>query len=1013
MSVVGDGETATVTLSSSVQYDIGRYILFANAGPYSGVHQITGIPSPTSLTFASTSTVSTSATLVGNAVVLDEEITWKDSNGNLTTLDVACRWIPIEAPRSTQDLPLSTYFQHLDAYTYETQVPVRSVMSNDNMYLTNGLDEVYKFDGTSIYRAGLPRWQPGLYISVDPGSGIAVDTARYEYTAVSSVDAETDELAVPTVTGLSVGDTLTDSDTGTKVTIRGIVPDTPAIQIDSGSGITTGADDVLRPSVVYQYYFRLNSVDSNGNLIASAMVQSEDYTVELSQDSTVRLKLVGLPVLGNYDYDRLEVEVYRTLANQNAPYYRITTLPLSYNGDGDGYLVVEDTLSDDTLTAADLDVTSSVLTFGELGNTWNQPYRSKYITVAGNRLVQANLRSYPELDIQLDGSTTLTDTDFVSAGRNRWLLRRDSTDTATSTNMLGRIGLEVTDSTTAVSGISQTASGFTVDIPGHGLTPATAGQWVYLTSISGSAPQLEVTGHFQVAEVVDATTLRIVDRLAADAVSLTAPGVAVLASDPFDIPVYIPADDLAHGQRRAASASVRRRVATRLAAAINSVVRTVDTSISGYEEYTPWVVAEAGSDYELGQIVVRFPQHQDTVPELELDSDIENAPFRVFVDGILRPVLQRDGSYVRSVGSSERLYPSRLSVSYPNFPELHDNSGGAESTSDSVIDINPSDGQQITAVMPFFGQSTSSDSAQENILVVFKTSSVYLVDVGNRVVNKIDSQGQGCTAPRSPVQTRNGVIFANDSGIYEIDRSYELRYVGRNVDRLWGESVNRSRLDLAVGHNFPGQRQYKLSVPLGDDNACSEVYVYDHSRRDQGHPGAWSRFDAHAATSWCNLEPQAFFSTTDGRVFRLRDAGDESDYRDDNQAITARLTGRAHDYGTRGIRKAVSHLVSHFRPQTEEEVHQISVGVDFAQELESTTEISIGTREAETGISDLVPRQIYPVRSGLPRSRGVYFQFQWENGEKDQGFWLAGYDMRVAVVGTRGILEAANTPGND
>ena len=136
-------------------------------------------------------------------------------------------------------------------------------------------------------------------------------------------------------------------------------------------------------------------------------------------------------------------------------------------------------------------------------------------------------------------------------------------------------------------------------------------------------------------------------------------------------------------------------------------------------------------------------------------------------------------------------FPSRILISYPNYPEIFDNPAAAQDNqSVSAVDINTADGQEITAIVPFFGSSAFGAAMQSGVVVVFKSNSIYLVDLsekakGNNAVQKIESAGLGCTAPGSVCPTKDGIIFANESGMYRLKRDLTVEYVGRRMERIW------------------------------------------------------------------------------------------------------------------------------------------------------------------------------------------------------------------------------------
>jgi hypothetical protein len=1007
VTIDGDGETATVTLGSGTtsRFRVGQWILLKQAGVYSGEQQITAIPSSTKLEFESTEDATAIAgTLCGHAVEVDEELTFEDPQLGDVTLTVPQRWIPIEAPDTDGNLPRQTYYRHFDALDTDEQLYLRSVMSAGNLYLSNGTDEVWKFDGANLYRAGLSRWQPQLFVVKDttPATG-----GEIEIEAITvSVDSWTGNRFTLTTTtdveNLAAGDRISNSvDDAIYTVLRTANDGTDSyVYVDRSISGASGTETLSKIST-FSYYFKLSLVDANNNIVNSAIVGSEDTRVELSESAQVRLRLVGLPPFGAYDCNRIEVEVYRTKANSLAPYYRLTNIPLSFDR-SQGYLDFIDAESDDTLS--DLDTTSTALLGAELGTQWSEPLRAKYITSAGGRLVLANIRSYPQLDIRLvDTGSRIT---AATLDTKVFTFRKDSTDTGTSTNNTDRMRFEFLDSGAVTIDPSadianNSGASFTITENSHGLV---AGNWVYLFhSAVTDGDELTYSGWWQVASA-DTNTFTITFAHS----SAYTPGAAdvdryLTASTKTDIPVWLGTDGN-YGMRGAnpsTSGAYEQAAMRRLANAINSAQRQCTTT--GFE---PWLSAGGGDDFQLGQLVVTTPTVLATTPEILLPTF---SGYEVFINNTRR-------SSGAQVSASTLLFPSRLLVSGQNFAEIFDNPLAAlDSESPSAIDVNPDDGQQIMGVLPFFGESAFGASQQSGVLAVFKESSIYLVDLnakaaGQPCIQRIDSQGIGCTAPFSIAPVRGGIAFANASGIYRLTRGLTVEYFGRRLERYWKETVNRDNLDLMTGHHFNSGNQYKLSLPVDDGEANSEVAVYNETREytpDGQAMGSWTRYDNHPATAWCNLDADAFFASTGGRIFSIRRTGEASDYRDDASAVAMVATLRAMDFGDASLRKAIQGVTLAFRAPvstTGTVLYSAANMEDDWQEADSFE--LVGTGRRITGLSDGPSQKVQTLRFSVGRRRLQYVQLKVENSALDEPVEVVGITLRIAGLSSEGTKEA-------
>lgn len=1003
VSITGNGTLATATLGSGTTsfLSAGQYILLCYSEGYTGEHKITAITGTSTFTFASTETASVAGgILMGKYIEVNEDIQWNDATADNTYLTVARRWIPIEAPTDTYTATPAFYPRYFDFNGYTAQPFLRSVMVLDNMYLTNGDDVIHKYDGTSLYRAGLPRWQAGLFTAIKPDiSGIEVPELSR---GVSGVSNATFTVAAGDEEDFQSGDRITHDNDNARYTVTGINTTNNTITVDRNiSGAAAG--NILKASSIYTYYFRLNMVDLNNNIIASAAVGNQDFVVELSETSIVELKLVGLPTLGNYDYDRLEVEIYRTKANTSAPFFKLATLPLSYNAN-EGYLVYQDKFSDDTLF--ELDVVNSAILGSEIGTTWQEPLRAKYVTSGNNKLVLANLTDYPEASIVIDGPSAInTNLDGEIFQFER--LVNAVAPTVTDNNDTQRYEFTTSSLASTVTFLSATSFKFS------SATSLAVGDWVYIF-YKGSAPSdldLQPGGWWQVAADLGGSEYSV-NASGLTSFTGTVPNRIALATDPTDIPVYLNDTTVAdydsnyqYKNAQPIGATDEKNVAlNRLAAAINCVNRKCETT-----DFSPWLTALADGSYGQGQIIVRQPNIQEALFQFRAPS---SPSYDVYFNGV-----RISGGTLNS--SVEQRFPSRLIASYSNYAEIMDNpTASLEQNSDSVYDINSADGQEITGIIPFFGDSAFGAAQKTSMIVVFKQNSIYLVDLtqrGQGAVQKIESQGLGCTAPYSIAVTKDGIMFANEAGIYKLVRSdLSVQYVGQMLERKWLEEVDRDQLAIMQGHHFAVGKMYKLSVVVpGADTSLdipNEVYCYHHSsERTVGAIGGWTRYDNHDAIGWANLDSDAYFANTGGKIYSIRQLGESSDFRDADQAITAQITSRALDFGAPGIRKLFAAILAHYRSNIDQSETQLTYAYDLREEFLTTDEMNVSRRENSDSLSDTINQKGRTIKSVLDRKRAVYFQVRFTNDGIDEPLDVAGFTIKVAGLSDKGILQAATT----
>jgi hypothetical protein len=1013
VTISSDGYEATVTLGSGTTNSFfeGADILITDSVFFNGVHTITAISSSNTFRFDTSVTngTSESATITGKTIQIDEELTFSDTIDSTKQLTVHSRWIPIEIPTDSFDATPKTRVKHFDSASYDNQAIIRSTMVNDNLYLTNDDDEVLKFDGTNIYRAGLWRWQPHMFATTDTTAAGVIEVGNPSVTTTAVAVENRFSIASADIGVFSVGDQIKASGDGAIYTITSLVPDTTTSYIIVDRVITTVASpqDLLRVSV-FKYYFRMNAIDANNNIVASAATGSDDFNIKLGEDAAINLKVVGMPVWDIYDYDKLEVQIYRTKADSVAPFYLVATLPMEFDTDG-GYLEYTDTTSDDFFTESELDPVNSKLKGVELGTTWAQPLRAKYCTSAGNKLILGNLRDYPNLDVRLiKKNVILTQSVFTDANNKYWLFRKDNTDAGTSTDMLNRAKYEFKNVSTAVSvtGITGTlGTSFTVTATNS----LAAGDWVYLFhSTVADADQLTYSGWWQVASATGANfTVSSKESLSGAAANY--PDKVLIATVGTDIPVPIGTDGnyaMANGNRTS-SQPYEFLAMRRLADAINCSMRKAN-EVAGF---APWMTANAGNEFNSGQLVIRQPKILETSLEVQLPT--LSGAFDVFANNVKRA----SGA---SAGAITRVYPSRIIASYSNFPEIFDNPTDVDdSFSDSAIDINSADGQEITAIIPFFGDAAFGSAQKSGIIVVFKTNSIYLVDLsakerGENPVQKLETMGKGCTAPYSVSVTRNGIMFANDTGIYRLSRDLRVEYVGRKYDRKFTNTVNRDQLDLATGHHDTQANSYKLSYPGTAETENSTVAVYNHTREYEGQAaeGSWTTYTNHPATGWANLGASSYFASTSGRVFIVRRIGESSDYRDDDQPIVMTILARALDAGDAGRRKVHSQIISHYQVPSASYGSDLEVAMNLSDVYQPTDSFDINTSSTNEDAFGLPGQnRIVSISSSIKDKVGVFIQLRYSNGTIDETLILTGFDLRVAAKDDKGILQASVTKG--
>lgn len=1004
VTITASSGVATVSGVSTIGMSIGQRIVLVRSGVYTGEHIIVDIPSLTSLEFFSAETSSVAGVVLGNTIEVNEALSWGDTVTGTTTISVPSRWTPIEAPTDSYNTTTKAFPKYFTSTSYTDQAILRSTISNDNMYFTNGDDEVMKYDGINIYRAGLIRWESQLFVTVDTGASgkIALNNPSIVAADITAQQVNVFKVGIGQESKFIAGQTVSVTD-GTNTILAPVA----SIWQDSGSGYlkldyTAGvlptfvlASTTITLVANFKYYFRLNMVDANSNLIASAVTGADDYVVNMTQDAAVRLRLLGLPAWATYDYDRIEVEIYRTKAGSVAPFYKLVTLSVPFNN-YDGYIDYVDTNSDDTLSQFDTIATATV--GAQIANAFSEPLRAKYLTTAENRLILANIKDYPKISSTFRVTGSPTQASF--SGKIVKILSDYSASDAGTTNTT-QMNFEYRTTGDIAAAVTLPGSGNTYTVTAAGTYAS--GDWVYLFhSTAGATKSLSFagwyqvvtggTGSFTIVGLSGITASTDIDRL-------------VYATNKADVPVWLGTDYNYQTKNGNDFTLVTLTALRRLTNAINATQRVCQTA-----GFKPWIVAAGGSEFGGETLILSRPNSNTTAFGLTLPTAITGIDF--FVNDLKRTAGQ-------SVSSRVQLFSSRVVMSYPQFPEIFDRPTDQATNSTLVYDINPADGQSITGILPFFGDSAFGGATSSSVLVVFKTNSVYILDVGGNTIDdvrvqKLDSRGIGCTAPFSIASALNSIIFASDSGIYRLKSNLQVEYVGRRIERLWQEDINLSHLDIMSGHYYPLTNQYKLSVPSSSATSNDLALVYNTVREYQAdgfRNGSWTEYDNMPSVGWCNNTSTGFMAGTQGDVFEVYTVTSEKPYRDNGSAIEAVATLRSIDFGDASRRKAVGWVVVDYRTASGLDTNtEVLSSIDNKDQFEPSDSALI--KEYDTvndGLGSSGQVKVRTVRYSVNRRKCVFFQLQFRNSELDSEMEIAGVGIRVAGMSEKGITEAAST----
>ena len=961
-----------------------------------------------------------SVDITENTVTLDESIEMMDSASDRSFMSVTGRWKTIEAP-PLNERPIS-YF---DEHGINDQARLRGVSINDSIFYSNHDDEVMKYDGESIYRAGLTNWQPRTHSWVDhDDAGIPVP--QFQYIAASATDLKTTLpntlrfSSMPDLSGINEVYLVGDDGANSTQTVKIILVDEieKLVQLDTTLVDSLDRGHILIPQQA-AYYFKLQMIDRNNNLVASAVTDYQECIVDMTQSGTITHRLTGMPKFDIYDYQRVDLLMFRSKMTRNAtpPFYQVKRVPIDFElAKATNSIIITDTIPDESLSPVPDDQVSIALKGAELPISSDQPPRSKYLITVDNELVLGNIKSYNRTDVTLISDSGITEENVLSNATVR--VQDESLDetfefmsfvdgAGTALDTANNIEISSIDFTTSETEFTMTLTGSV----GYDLT----GKFIQLSSYymdaAGSGLYTD-SGRTRVSDLG-----RVIGWWKIDSHAIAGNDTVVVkythgidADFTFSAatnPMYMTFPDNSNSNIPVLAVpyaiSAINRVITdvvyddtttafEFTSAVNRGVRDLKMAFNRImvEEVTPSAYALSGATEGNGRIVFEsaLPGRVLTVTVSEGGgTDLE-----IFVNNVRRA----SGT---AVNGQTLVFPSRLLLSAPNFPEMFDNPFGSSSVdSDSILDINADDGQEITGLATFFGASTGFRGGQlASVLIVFKNKSVYAINTETRNIEKLESMGQGCTIPDSIAATQDGIMFANQGGIYKIDRALRIVYAGEYLERYVEDEINGSTVESsAIAITDSGNRKYKLSVPVDSDTKNSQVTVLDYVVDDRMAEGSWSIYDNIPASNWTQTNTNTYFSTYNGRVFGLRQAGDATDFRDDDAGIDASFTYGAQSFGDSGTRAVVNRVISHLRADTDLTALTLEMATDMSETYELTDPISFKGSDPK----------LHTIASSIPDRHGLYFQARYTHDTKDENMVLSGIDFKVRLLDELGITQA-------
>jgi hypothetical protein len=865
---------------------------------------------------------------------------------------------------------------------------LRSVAGKSSLYLSSGV----KYDGDKVYSSGLPNLQMHTAIGINESetSLLPVTSKIVAYTAVSG---NTITVSASGATAFEVGDqvliratsggtTICDA---TKIyTIIGKVNSSPTYTytLDNPPPTPGATTYEIASFYTYRYFMRLALLDRNGNLVVSASTGREDLQVRLTKSAGVLLSGNVYPSdIDPIDYENLTVEIFRRREHRRdaartdsevniSNYYRLVSIPLV---DESGYFQFVDAVSDQVAeTSSNLDKIADPIPGGIGENRSRLPRSASFLTAINNQLVAGDYLGENTASIRVTGSALYSA--FQTKEFNVEILNNSGTGT-TYDYYVCEFGDRQGASVTSISA----GTSFTVTVTST--AGMTAGDWVLITRNATTSLKVRPTfvGWHKITSVPGGGTTLVINWAGAPASVATEDntGLQLFWRD-GKIPLV---DDLVYAPLSASTerdSSITAGLSLHLSQAITSTLLEFGVVAFGGKDRFEYAVTMAGT--RLIDV---------TVPTV--------AGATIFCNG-------RQTSTNTALASTTR-YGSRVALSVKGYPEVFD------SLEDSVVndlpqvqDVNPDDGERVRMAVPFFAASAFGAAQQSNVLIIFKDHSVYLLDpqakyIGaSDVFKQIDTSGYGCECPLSVLNSQLGVFFVNTTGVYMINRQFQLNRIGTALSGYLRDIFTPDSSTCSV-NDIVGE---KLMFTSGDSTMVM------HLPENETGGIAWTRYTGLPAVMWAHRDNSYVFATASGYVGIASDR-----YADAGAAIETAVIFRYIDAGFPTLKKVLRHLSMILSSEVTYEKGDIvaEMATDFSNVYARMDDMKLtgNVNVILDGLSDLTRPSLQVTAFSPATVKAGWYQLKVTTEKLDAGLTIARVIYQIAPIRTRADVQAAET----
>lgn len=342
------------------------------------------------------------------------------------------------------------------------------------------------------------------------------------------------------------------------------------------------------------------------------------------------------------------------------------------------------------------------------------------------------------------------------------------------------------------------------------------------------------------------------------------------------------------------------------------------------------------------------------------------------------------GNYLVGANTTESsvAYPSRVRWSDINNPDLW--------PTNNYIDVEPDDGDRITAVIAF-----------EDSVYIFKKRSIYRMLITGEegafafIVRPVARDIGAWSKMSVKVLNNTGIMFQAQNGIYQFDGE-SFQPISDPIQRTI-DTVSRTQWASTVAAVYPKRNQYWIAIATSTSQN-TQVLAYDYVQK------AWTTYSGMSVNMLAQAEDSVgnnLLISGDylGNIYK-QDTGTTDQLDGVNTAIAASYVTPHLTFGSASVHKAFKYLYI-FTVIDSSATLSISAGYDFSSAYEFNTTVDLGQAGAlyDTAIydTDVYPSIQYKVsRIELNRSaRDLKLKFL--NQGSDSALGVIGWAVVYSV----------------